>query len=76
VRLARTALARVAAHSRLSTDKIRSVLGFRPRYTFGSAIDELRAWYAATRSTEPAIGPAIAKRCCGRIRTPDSHWPV
>lgn len=53
--LTRTALAMVTAHSRLSTDKIRSVLGFRPRYTFGSAIDELRAWYAATRSADPAI---------------------
>lgn len=48
--LTRAALAMVTTQSQLSTDKIRRVLGFRPRYTFGSAIDELRAWYAATHS--------------------------
>jgi nucleoside-diphosphate-sugar epimerase len=31
------------------------VLGFRPRYTFPAAIDELRAWYAATRSGDASI---------------------
>lgn len=53
--LTRAALGMVTTRSRMSSDKIRSVLGFRPRYTFGSAIDELRAWYAATRSAGASI---------------------
>jgi nucleoside-diphosphate-sugar epimerase len=53
--LTRAALGMVTAHSRMSSDKIRSVLGFRPRYTFPAAIDELRAWYAATRSGDASI---------------------
>jgi nucleoside-diphosphate-sugar epimerase len=45
----------VTAHSRMSSDKIRSVLGFQPRYTFHAAIEELRTWYAATRSGAASI---------------------
>lgn len=53
--LTRAALGMVTAQSRMSSDKIRSALGFHPRYTFWSAIDELRGWYAATRSAAAAI---------------------
>ncbi|HEX3758771.1 MAG TPA: NAD-dependent epimerase/dehydratase family protein [Kofleriaceae bacterium] len=53
--LTRAALGMVTAQSRMSSDKIRSTLGFRPRYTFRSAIDELRTWYAATRSAAASI---------------------
>lgn len=48
--LTRAALGMVTAQSRMSSDRIRSALGFRPRYTFRAAVEELRAWYAATRS--------------------------
>src|SRR5262249_8106268 len=53
--LTRAALGMVTAHSRMSSDKIRRVLGFQPRYTFQSAIEELRTWYAATRSGEASV---------------------
>ncbi|HEX7840328.1 MAG TPA: NAD-dependent epimerase/dehydratase family protein [Kofleriaceae bacterium] len=44
--LTRAALDMITAESRMSSDKIRRVLGFAPRYTFRAAVDELRAWYA------------------------------
>jgi nucleoside-diphosphate-sugar epimerase len=47
--LTRTALAMITARSQMSSDKIRRVLGFRPRYTFRAAIEELCAWYAVNR---------------------------
>jgi nucleoside-diphosphate-sugar epimerase len=53
--LTRAALGMVTAESRMSSDKIRNALGFQPRYTFWSAIEELRAWYAATRSAGAPI---------------------
>jgi nucleoside-diphosphate-sugar epimerase len=61
--LTRAALAMVTAHSRMSSEKIRRVLGFRPRYTFEAAIEELRAWYAVnrrapTRARRPPAGEA------------------
>jgi nucleoside-diphosphate-sugar epimerase len=43
--LTHTAIAMVTTKSRLSTEKIRRLLGFRPRWSFRSAITDLRAWY-------------------------------
>jgi nucleoside-diphosphate-sugar epimerase len=45
--LTHTAIAMVTTKSRLSTQKIRRVLGWRPRWSFHSAISDLRAWYSA-----------------------------
>jgi nucleoside-diphosphate-sugar epimerase len=50
--LTRTAVAMVATRSEMSIDKIRCMLGYRPRYTFAGAIAELRAWYAARLSLQ------------------------
>jgi len=47
--LTRAALDMITAQSRMSSDKIRRVLGFAPRYSFRAAIDELRAWYGPRR---------------------------
>jgi nucleoside-diphosphate-sugar epimerase len=44
--LTHTAIAMVATKSRMSAEKIRRVLGWRPRWSFQSAIADLRAWYA------------------------------
>jgi 2-alkyl-3-oxoalkanoate reductase len=48
--LTRAAIAMVTTKSRTSIAKIRRVLGWEPRYTFRSAIEELRNWYAARES--------------------------
>jgi nucleoside-diphosphate-sugar epimerase len=47
--LTHTAIAMVTTQSRMSIGKIRSELGWVPRYTFASAIDELRRWYSENR---------------------------
>jgi len=47
--LTRTAIAMVTTKSEMSIEKIRSRLGWRPRYTFAAAVDELRRWYANLR---------------------------
>jgi len=47
--LTRAALGMITAESQMSSDKIRRVLGFSPRYTFRSAIAELQAWYGPRR---------------------------
>jgi nucleoside-diphosphate-sugar epimerase len=51
--LTQTAIEMVTSRSRMSIEKIRTELGWEPRYTFGSAIDELRRWYSEKR---PALG--------------------
>jgi polyketide synthase len=43
--LTRTAIQMVTTRSRTSSQRIQDELGYKPRYSFGSAIDELRAWY-------------------------------
>jgi nucleoside-diphosphate-sugar epimerase len=45
--LTHTAVAMVTTRSEMSGDKIRRLLGFQPRYSFATAIDQLREWYAA-----------------------------
>lgn len=45
--LTHTAIAMVTTRSEMSGDKIRRLLGFQPRYSFATAIDQLREWYAA-----------------------------
>ena len=47
--LTHTAIGMVTTRSRMSIEKIRAELGWRPRYTFASAIDELRRWYSGNR---------------------------
>jgi nucleoside-diphosphate-sugar epimerase len=41
--LTATAIAMVTTRSEMSIEKIRRVLGWRPRFTFRAAIDDLRA---------------------------------
>jgi nucleoside-diphosphate-sugar epimerase len=43
----------VTTRSEMSIEKIRRRLGWRPRYTFSAAIDELRRWYATRREPSP-----------------------
>jgi nucleoside-diphosphate-sugar epimerase len=43
--LTHTAIEMVTTKSQMSIDKIRNELGWSPRYTFRSAVDELRRWY-------------------------------
>jgi nucleoside-diphosphate-sugar epimerase len=45
--LTHTAIAMVTTKSRISTEKIRRLLGFSPRWSFRAAISDLRAWYSA-----------------------------
>jgi nucleoside-diphosphate-sugar epimerase len=47
--LTHTAIEMVTTRSRMSIEKIRAELGWTPRYTFASAIDELRRWYSDKR---------------------------
>jgi nucleoside-diphosphate-sugar epimerase len=44
--LTHAAIEMVTTRSRMSIDKIRTELGWNPRYTFASAIEELRRWYS------------------------------
>jgi oxidoreductase len=55
--LTHTAIDLVATRSEMSTRKIRDLLGFRPRYSFARAIEELRAKYRGPlRAGEQAQG--------------------
>ena len=45
--LTHTALAMITTRSRMSIDKIRRELGWKPPYTFQEAIEELRKWRAS-----------------------------
>ena len=47
--LTHTAIGMVTTRSRMSIEKIRAELGWRPRYTFATAVDELRRWYSGNR---------------------------
>ena len=47
--LTHTALAMVTTTSEMSMEKIKRVLGFRPRYDFAKAVAELRDWYVRDR---------------------------
>ena len=48
--LTRTAIAMVTTRSRTSIEKIRRVLGWAPRYSFRTAIEELREGYSTRRA--------------------------
>jgi nucleoside-diphosphate-sugar epimerase len=41
----------VTTRSEMSIEKIRRRLGWRPRYTFQAAVEELRRWYATRRES-------------------------
>jgi nucleoside-diphosphate-sugar epimerase len=45
--LTHTALAMITTRSRMSIDKIRRELGWKPPYTFQQAVEELRKWRAS-----------------------------
>jgi nucleoside-diphosphate-sugar epimerase len=65
--LTRTAIAMVTTKSEMSADKITRVLGYRPRFTFAAAIEQLRAWYGAKpRSCGSSTGRARTTRARSR----------
>src|SRR5439155_23361571 len=55
--LTHTAIGMVTTRSHMSIEKIRAELGWRPRYTFATAIAELRRWYSGNRRLLPC--PAV-----------------
>ena len=44
--LTHAAIEMVTTQSRMSIEKLQTELGWKPRYSFASAVDELRRWYA------------------------------
>lgn len=52
--LTHTAIAMVTTPSRMSMQRIKEELGWTPRYSFRSAIEELRQGYARERAANPA----------------------
>jgi nucleoside-diphosphate-sugar epimerase len=51
--LTKSALAMVTTRSVMSIARIRSELGWTPRYDFATAVAELRAWYLRERAVAP-----------------------